>query len=72
MPIERYKSKVIMEHGEEVVQEWIDSMCQQKRWRPKSEQAEQAVTESTEEGDSDQPEVEQTEQTQEEQPAIDL
>lgn len=67
MPIERYKSKVIMEHGEELVQEWIDSMCQQKRWRPKTEQAEQAVAEPTEEGDSNQPEVEQTEQRQEEQ-----
>lgn len=42
MPIDRYKSKVIMEHGEEAVQEWLDSMCKQKQWRPKAEQPEQA------------------------------
>ena len=40
MPLERYKSKIIMEHGEEVVQEWLDAMCQRKRWRPKAEQPE--------------------------------
>lgn len=40
MPLERYKSKIIMEHGEEVVQEWLDAMCQRKRWRPKAEQTE--------------------------------
>ena len=35
MPIERYKSKIIMEHGEEAVQEWLDAMSKHKRWRPK-------------------------------------
>ncbi len=38
MPLDRYKSKIVMEHSEEAVQEWIDSMRQQKRWRPKPEQ----------------------------------
>ena len=37
MPLERYKAKVIMEHSEEVVQEWMDSMKKHVRWRPKSE-----------------------------------
>ena len=46
MPIERYKSKVIMEHGEEAVQEWMDSMCKQKRWRPKAEQPDEQAAEA--------------------------
>jgi len=45
MPIERYKSKVIMEHGEEAVQEWLDAMSKQKRWRPKKLKSEEVQTE---------------------------
>ena len=45
MPIERYKSKIIMEHGEEAVQEWLDAMSKQKRWRPKKLQSEEVQTE---------------------------
>ena len=40
MALDRYKSKVVMEHGEEVVQEWLDSMTKHVRWRPKSEKVE--------------------------------
>ncbi len=54
MPIERYKSKIIMEHGEEAVQEWVDAMCQHKRWRPKSEQAADEKQESEEQQQADQ------------------
>lgn len=56
MPIERYKSKIIMEHGEEVVQEWVDTMCQHKRWRPKPEQAIDAKQPVEEEPQADQQE----------------
>ncbi len=50
MPLERYKSKIIMEHGEEAVQEWIDAMCKRKRWRPKAAQPEpESVQEEVEE-----------------------
>ena len=64
MPIERYKSKVIMEHGEEAVQEWLDAMCQQKRWHPKTEQAEpapskEATTEKDEGPEGEVPAIEQ-------------
>ena len=59
MPIERYKSKVIMEHGEEAVQEWMDSMCKQKRWRPKAEQPDEQAAEA------DQKEVQQEASEQE-------
>ena len=45
MPIERYKSKVIMEHGEEAVQEWLDAMSKHKRWRPKEVQSEEVQSE---------------------------
>ena len=45
MPIERYKSKVIMEHGEEAVQEWLDAMSKHKRWRPKKLQSEEVQSE---------------------------
>jgi len=37
MAIDRYKSKIVMEHSEEAVQEWVDGMRKQARWRPKSE-----------------------------------
>jgi hypothetical protein len=37
MDLEHYKSRVVMEHSEEVVQEWLDSMTKHLRWRPKSE-----------------------------------
>ncbi len=53
MPIERYKSKVIMEHGEEAVQQWLDSMCQQKRWRPKAEQPDEQAIEAEAETNAD-------------------
>lgn len=62
MPIERYKSKIIMEHGEEVVQEWLDSMCQHKRWRPKSEQAVDEKQEEQEDKDQEQGQEAQQEQ----------
>ena len=42
MALDRYKSKVVMEHGEEVVQEWLDSMTKHVRWRPKTELATEA------------------------------
>ena len=45
MPIERYKSKIIMEHGEEAVQEWLDAMSKHKRWRPKKLQSEEVQSE---------------------------
>ena len=45
MPIERYKSKIIMEHGEEAVQEWLDAMSKHKRWRPKKLQSEEVRSE---------------------------
>lgn len=35
MPLEKYKQKITMEHGEEVVQEWLESMKKHVRWRPK-------------------------------------
>lgn len=35
MPLDRYKAKIVMEHGEEVVQEWLDGMRKRKRWRPR-------------------------------------
>jgi len=37
MALDRYKSKIVMEHTEEAVQEWVDSMRKHKRWRPKTE-----------------------------------
>lgn len=37
MALDRYKAKIVMEHGEESVQEWLDSMTKHVRWRPKSE-----------------------------------
>lgn len=37
MALDRYKSKIVMEHGEEAVQQWLDSMTKHVRWRPKSE-----------------------------------
>ena len=45
IPIESYKGKIVMEHGEEAVQVWIDAMRQQKHWRPKVEQAEDGQAE---------------------------
>ncbi|MCP5536072.1 MAG: hypothetical protein H7A51_07520 [Akkermansiaceae bacterium] len=58
MALERYKAKIVMEHSEEAVQEWIDSMRQHKRWRPKAEQA--AETEDQPEGKADAPSDVQT------------
>jgi len=47
MDFARYKSKVVMEHGEEAVQAWLDSMTKHTRWRPISEKsADEAVKES--------------------------
>lgn len=49
MALDRYKSRIVMEHGEEVLQEWLDSMTKHVRWRPKSEAPEETPKESTEE-----------------------
>ncbi|NNJ85684.1 MAG: hypothetical protein HKP20_00810 [Akkermansiaceae bacterium] len=38
MALDRYKSKIVMEHSEEAVEKWIDAMRQHKRWRPKPKQ----------------------------------
>jgi len=40
MDLARYKSKVVMEHGEEAVQAWLDSMTKHTRWRPITEKIE--------------------------------
>ncbi|NWK56907.1 hypothetical protein HW115_14885 [Verrucomicrobiaceae bacterium N1E253] len=48
MALDRYKSKIVMEHGEEVVQEWLDSMTKHVRWRPKSEKATEENTDNKE------------------------
>lgn len=45
MALDRYKSKIVMEHSEEAVQEWVDSMTKHVRWRPKSEKVEVVVSE---------------------------
>jgi hypothetical protein len=37
MTLDRYKSRISMEHSEEAVQEWLEGMTKQTRWRPKSE-----------------------------------
>ena len=37
MALDRYKSKIVMEHTEEAVQKWMDSMRKHKRWCPKAE-----------------------------------
>ncbi|BDS05822.1 hypothetical protein NT6N_08620 [Oceaniferula spumae] len=37
MPLDRYKQKITMEHGEEAVEAWLESMKKHVRWRPKSE-----------------------------------
>lgn len=39
MNLDHYKSKIVMEHSEEAVQSWVETMQKQVRWRPKSEQA---------------------------------
>ena len=44
MPLDRYKAKVKMEHSEEVVAEWMESMKKHVRWRPKSEAVETVET----------------------------
>ena len=36
MSLDRYKSKIVMEHGEEVVEKWVEQEKQQSIWRPKS------------------------------------
>ncbi len=46
MPLEKYKQKIIMEHGEEAVQKWLESMKMQTRWRFKA-QSETAPAELT-------------------------
>lgn len=35
MAIEKYKSKIVMEHGEEAVGKWIEQVKKQSVWRPK-------------------------------------
>jgi len=40
MDLARYKSKVVMDHSEEAMQEWVDSMSKQTRWRPITEKVE--------------------------------
>ncbi len=37
MSLDRYKSRITMEHSEEAVQEWLEGMTKHTRWRPKSE-----------------------------------
>lgn len=56
MALDRYKSKIVMEHTEEAVQEWMDSMRKHKRWRPKTEKpVEEPVAEPEGEGESPEP-----------------
>lgn len=38
MPIERYKSKIVIEHGEEAVEKWVEQVKKQSIWRPKPAQ----------------------------------
>lgn len=50
IPLDRYKSKIVMEHSEEAVQGWLDSMTKHKRWRPKAEDKAEGKTEDKETG----------------------
>ncbi len=52
MPLDRYKSRITMEHSEEAVQEWLDGMTKHTRWRPKSDPP-QSETNSEEEEPTD-------------------
>ncbi len=54
MSLESYKQKITMENGEEVVQEWLESMKKQIRWQPK------VVVETAEADAGDKPEEEST------------
>lgn len=58
MPLEKYKQKIIMEHGEEAVQEWMESMKKHVRWRPKTIVVEVPKDETAEAPDT--PEVDDT------------
>jgi len=57
MPLEKYKQKITMEQGEEVVQEWQESMKKQIRWRPKKLTPEKAEKDGEE---VEAPEIEET------------
>lgn len=45
MSLEKYKQRITMEHGEEVVQEWLDSMKKQTQWSPKAKVATEVKSE---------------------------
>ena len=46
IPIERYKSKIVMEHSEEAVAEWVESMKKHIRWIPLDKKAQKAKDDS--------------------------
>ncbi|MFK7910744.1 MAG: hypothetical protein AB8F34_09075 [Akkermansiaceae bacterium] len=52
MSLDRYKSKIVMEHGEDAVEKWIEQEKKQSVWRPKSKVA--SEPEKTEETTDDQ------------------
>lgn len=56
MSLEKYKQRIVIEHGEEAVQEWLDSMTKQLRWRPKAEPTEAAAATKDAVEDADQAE----------------
>lgn len=40
--LDHYKGKIVMEHSEEAVEEWLEAMKKHTRWRPKQVKIEQA------------------------------
>ncbi len=58
IPLDRYKSKIVMEHSEEAVQEWLDMMKKHIRWRPKPKVAEEVPSEKSPESTPEEPPVE--------------
>ncbi|MGB0775209.1 MAG: hypothetical protein ACPGUY_05150, partial [Akkermansiaceae bacterium] len=42
MSLDRYKEKLVMEHDEEVIQQWLDKMKHQNHWRAKQAEGEDA------------------------------
>lgn len=60
MPLERFKSKIIMERGAEAVEAWLESMKTITQWKVSSgEPAEEAEKEKNEEAVGSAPEVEE-------------
>ena len=68
MPLERFKSKIVMERGEEAVAAWLESMKITTQWKVSSSE----ITEAEEAPKEEAPETksEETEATAEETPAV--